>query len=667
MRHAARLTLRVLHAAGLLLTLTVLLAPQASALPRICLPGPLGAPNACGVKHWWEYGIQPPGADLCKSSPAAQMPGDGLSGWIDAGPPVIDPNAASVYDRYGYPPRWHTYDLGCGGTAKHPSDELDTTVGNWLKGGGTVLVAAADSLHRFVSPPTFLSKLDPLVQQGTQAIRDALWKPYISLVLLVLGVLIIASARRQNTHHAIEAVTWCVLMLGAATFLFDYPLQASHWADAAATDTVGEVNRHMLGENPDSVDPSSVRASLLTENVLYRNWLRGELGSPDSGVAQRYGPLLLDSQAYTYTQTRIIQNDPSQAAGIAKRKSDEFNKVAQAVAVEDPNAYNNLKGSGASRIGAGAITLIAAVLTCLFMFAADVVIIVSLLLERLLIIFAPAILVLGVLVTFKRHVITAFGVAAAALINAIVFSIGAAVNALAVGVLLGSSDGLPMWLNVLLCGALTLILWGFMKPFRRLTHMVSPSSAFSSASDSLTMKGPRRAAGKLAGLAAGVGIGSRLANREPGEEQQPDEQQPAGQPASAAEQWTREPPADPSIRDVNGERVVPKASNAPRIKGVSAGSSSGEPQPEPGDVPASPRYVAAGALPAAAEPQPTGRHHADAGDQIVPAGQQLPDVIRADPAVIDGQDIYRIWDADSKTAQQITAEDKESRDGVDTA
>ena len=81
-----------------------------------------------------------PGVPDCKDAPTAQLPGSGITGFLDAGPttppeprdPFADHPSTSVYEQYGYAGLgWHTYDLGCGGGLRDIEASIDTATGNF--------------------------------------------------------------------------------------------------------------------------------------------------------------------------------------------------------------------------------------------------------------------------------------------------------------------------------------------------------------------------------------------------------------------------------------------------------------------------------------------------------------------------------------------------------
>src|SRR3954447_15722142 len=155
-------------------------------------------------------------------------------------------------------------------------------------------------------------------------------------------------------------------MLAGAAAVAAYPVQAGQLADGTVTTVVGDINAHTGGGSPTET-PAAARASLITDSVLWHAWLRAELGSDSSAVASKYGPQLLDAQAYTWDEASTIQRDPAAAKDITKRKQAEFKTVAGKIAAEDPAAYEHLKGRAGDRVGAAMLALFAALAVTPFM------------------------------------------------------------------------------------------------------------------------------------------------------------------------------------------------------------------------------------------------------------------------------------------------------------
>jgi hypothetical protein len=610
-----------------------------------------------------------PGITDCKDAPTPQMPGRGFAGSIDPGPTTHDPNATSVYETVQYPPPWHTYDLGCGGALRDGAATLDTTIGNWIKGFATSLVALCNSMHRFVSPPTFLDKLDPLVAKGTSALRDAIYLQWVALSMLILGVFIIVSARGGNLPSAVETIMWALFVMGLIATVISYPLLASHVADDLATSTVGEVNARMLNEHVTDADPSSARAAVLTDNVLYKQWLQGELGSADSTVAMKYGRTLLAAQTYTYAEAKVVNevNNSLVRDAITATKKQNFKDIAAKIEHEDPDAYSHLQGKSGSRSGAAAWSALAALITIPFMAFADFLIVLGLLIIRVTAIVLPA---LGPLLIHRklRHVTISIGkIVAAALINMVFFAVGAAINALVVGVMLGGSTGLPFWANLLICLAISVLLWGGLRPFRKLTTMVSASSVTQGAVGAITMQNTRRNIKKVAGVATGVWAGARVANLDreddapvtadvaPEVGNTPQTPRTEGQVRPQPSQPQSPRSSNENIRDIYDERVVARPAPATTYVSLTPPAAPAQPvTPELASaVSDTPSLPAANVRPAPPGTPEIGTPTSKVPDKKTPdvyaADHPLPtNIVRADPILKDGTTVYRIWDPETK-------------------
>ena len=95
---------------------------------------------------------------------------------------------------------------------------------------------------------------------------------------------------------------------------------------------------------------------------------------------------------------------------------------------------------------------------------------------RLAVMLFPAFAVLGAFPT-SRGLVTGLGRAvAAAVVNAIIFGIGAGVTVAVLGILFHPGGGAPAWLSLVLMPLFSFIMWQALKPFRRLTTMVNPDS-----------------------------------------------------------------------------------------------------------------------------------------------------------------------------------------------
>ena len=286
------------------------------------------------------------------------------------------------------------------------------------------------------------------------------------------------------------------------TALASWPVFSAHLADKAlvivarASSTTPSVRR------PRTSRPSSARSTNQTrartigrprvrasdtavETMLYRNWLRGLLGSADSPTAQKYGDALyrradlhLGGSSTTYGRTRARATRSSNA------RASEWMKVAEQIKTEDPEAYEYLTGAkGMERIGAGFIAharldhvralrphRIAARAARLPHLPVGG--------DRGARSSAPSALLRPASGGFRRLV----NAVVAALFNIIIFGTGAAIYLFAVDLIMNTAT-LPGWLQVVLVWLCGVVGWLLLRPYRRITQLggKDPAAAIASA------------------------------------------------------------------------------------------------------------------------------------------------------------------------------------------
>jgi hypothetical protein len=435
--------------------------------------------------------------------PAPEKPGDGLIGWVDdQDGPVLD---NTIYGTYGYAGlRWHTYDLGVGGDLRDPWAIVDTGFGDWMFTSAKFFVALANSLHQ-ANRPNSLDGLNPVLDKGTMAVHDALYQPFMPIALLLLAALLLYRTHRSDLPASVRAVSWAVLVMIVAVGLFQYPQRAVKAVDSLESGTISQVDTGFARASGTTGDPTLSQSEMLVDTVLYRQWLRGEFGNPDSAVARKYGRDLFDAQAFTRAERQVLDREPSSATALDLTKNSKFNEIAAKIKTEDPAAYDYLTGHSHARMGAGFVAVTVALPTAGFRAVSDLLVFAARIIIRLLVIFFPGLAIAGILMV--GPVRTAFLAGAAALVNSVVFSVGAGLNVLAANILLGPDVHLPTWLAVVFLAVISLIMWRAFKPFRHLTAMVNPNHNFFTDTAS-----PGMAAGRFrrfASAAAGAYLGTR--------------------------------------------------------------------------------------------------------------------------------------------------------------
>ena len=459
-----RNVIRLGSLAALMLGLILVIATPASASPAI------------------------PGIPDCKDAPTAQLPGDGLSGFLDGKPVPLpapgDPFAknptTSVYEQYGYAGlTWHTYDLGCGGDLRDVNASSDTMIGNAALAFATWGVAGANGLHNKIAHPAeYMAPLDDVVAAVSTRIKDAIWSPWGGAALLGVVVLLLWYSSAGRLSSVTKAAAWAVLVLAVMSGVAQYPARVSAFFDETVTGSIGQVNAATAGLSslPVTSDPARAQGGLLVDRLLYDSWLRGEFGSPDSPAAKRWGPALFKASAYTWAEAEQA-SDPEKAKQLAEAKANSWKSIAAEIQEKDPNAYVALQGKAGSRAGVGVMAVFGVAFTSIFRIVADLFMFAGLVMLRFLVMFFPAVAVLGVMAPMSAIVHRVANMAGASVVNVIAFAAGAAVHTTVVSALLSRAQLGGMNLLVLvLCLVTTLVAFVLLFPLLSLTNIVGMSA-----------------------------------------------------------------------------------------------------------------------------------------------------------------------------------------------
>jgi hypothetical protein len=449
---------------GLLFACLLALASPASALPAI------------------------PGVPDCKDAPAAQLPGNGLAGFLDGRPdplpapgdPFAESPTTSLYEQYGYSGlTWHTYDLGCGGDLRDVNATTDTMIGNATLAFATWGVAATNGLHNKIAHPAeYMAPLDDVVTAVSARIKDAIWGPWGGAALLGVVVLLLWYSSTGRLSSVTKAAAWAVLILGVMSGVAQYPARVSTFFDETVTGTIGQVNAATAGLSsvPDTSDPARAQGGLLVDRLLYDSWLRGQFGSPDTAAAKRWGPALFKASAYTWAEAEQA-SDPDRAKQLAQDKAAAWKSAAAQIQEKDPNAYLALQGKVGDRAGVGVMAVFGVAFTSIFRIVADLFMFAGLVMLRFLVMLFPAVAVLGVMAPMSAIVHRVANMAGASVANVIAFGAGAAVHTTVVSALLSRAQLGGMNLLVLvLCLVSTLVAFVFLFPLLSLTNIVGMSA-----------------------------------------------------------------------------------------------------------------------------------------------------------------------------------------------
>lgn len=470
----------------------LLLGPQAApALADPCedVPGP--AKEYCNRQNDGDDSNDgPPTEDPtgltpeCKAAPVPATPGRGDGSWAleapEKAPAPLNPKSKAatghLYEQYGLAGfTWHTYDLACespGDVLEMMNTDMSSSWGSRIFSWSTWWTTLAIGLQEQATSDGYISDLFEVMADATGEVTDAIYRPWIGLSVLVLGVGILYSARRRDLPGATKSVAWAMMIMALTSVAFSSPAALGKIADDAIVETVGRVQQGVAGDLTSGSKPGVAQGNMLARGILYDGWLRGEFGDSDSKVATKYGMQLYDAQTLTWAQSRLPDEERKT---VIEDKQKAWADIAAKVKEEDPEAYEYLTGRAGGRLSAGVETALGATPANLYSFAASVLLISARLIIPTALIFLPAIAPIAIHRRMSGTVRSLGEGVGAALINAPLFAVAAAIDVLLVKALFNESSPIPSWFAVVLLWILTVMIWVITKPLRRLNAMISPN------------------------------------------------------------------------------------------------------------------------------------------------------------------------------------------------
>ncbi|WP_067509162.1 hypothetical protein [Actinoplanes sp. TFC3] len=473
----------------------------AVAAPAPAVAGPLRAPGgACSTEEWKQdfktcvSRLKDVAADRaqCLKPPTPTTPDSGLAGWFAEQPKSSTLNGPQgMYSQYGYAGySYTTYDQegGCAAALMDPEDKFETTVANGEFMVATAVIGASNALReRAWDPQTLWGWANPLVEQATKAVYQKVFSVFGVITLAVVGLYLIWRSKQADMGAATTTAGWAILVMVAVTAIAAWPVKSASIADQSLVTTLGVVHDAVgpRAQNtpagkcddptPGACDdnrPPAVRASdTTTETMLYRNWLRGVLGSADSETAQKYGRALYDARSLTWRDAERLRTNPNDREATFNAKYTQWQKVAEQIKTEDPEAYEYLRGAnGMDRIGAGFIAVLASILFAMFDLTASVLVLLGFLIFRWAVIAAPILGTVGLLRPASSGIRRLGNAVVAAIFNIAIFGTGAAIYLFAVDLIMNTAS-LPGWLQVVLVWLCGVVGWLLLRPYRRITQL----------------------------------------------------------------------------------------------------------------------------------------------------------------------------------------------------
>ena len=402
-------------------------------------------------------------------APNPERPDLGLVGALDPSNELgVHGQNGSIYYDYRYAGlTWHTYDPNCGSISAITSSnsEIDTWFGNQLFNISKVIVASTNGLHYVITGNLLVGPLDNLVASGTKALYNGVFAPLLALAALGLGILLFRQIWRGDLAAISKRTMWALAALWVASAAYLTPLVYTEVLNKVLIFGTSEIQAGFLTE-AGLGDSTNALPTMLHTNVVYRNWLRGEFGSPDAPQAQQFGKDLVAAQAFSINEkNQGKDSDPNNTNAKKQQFVDIRGKLG--------NATGYFDGTDGSRIGDGFLALFQALAFALFQLLAKAAILLAQVLLRMVVLAGPLIGLASILFPELLHKIGR--AAGAALLNVVVISALAGLDTLVLTWIFDPAHGLPLLAQILLAGLITLAFFMIGKPGRRMLQMVQLS------------------------------------------------------------------------------------------------------------------------------------------------------------------------------------------------
>jgi hypothetical protein len=470
-----------------------------TAAPAMAAPAPVAAAPMPALPI--------PGLPDCEGEPTPQSPDRGFNGYVTPVPPDpppldADPFAAdatvTVYETTGLAGyRWHMYVDSCITGPGQATNQALTSSANALMAVPVLCLGVVATLADVVYNQRWLNVLDQPVGYVSEALMTGFTDPFLPVVLVAVALVMLVSIRRARLSAAIGTAVLVLVATTLATFAASYPTRVSQATDDITAGAVTAISGALAGSREAAPDVATV--SPLVEAMLYDRWVAGTLGDTTSPTARTYGPQLYRASTLSWAELEVVRADPDGAgADLLDAKREQWDAAAAAVERSDPDAYEYLTGARSiDRVG-HAIVALALIAILPFLLVSLLLVALSYLVIRIIVMFLPLVALVALLVRGTLSGVASL--AAAAVVNSVVFAVGAAVAAYLYGVFLSPDSGIPALLGLLLAFLVSIAMWILLSPYRRLTHLVRSRDALTAGS-----REAERLGGGVKGFAAGVG------------------------------------------------------------------------------------------------------------------------------------------------------------------
>ncbi|MHA6752218.1 hypothetical protein ACX31A_15330 [Dermacoccus nishinomiyaensis] len=452
---------RAIAVIGLLFTFAAMSAPDASAAAPIvaigeCYDAPMPAEPLTGMTWMPEEG--------------KKWPND-----KDHNPMLNpDPKVFNKYPPqmvYGYNPVTPIYDNGCGPIGGIMPG-VGNSVGNML---GATIPATVESwgygAMRSAIDPSWLGPLDNAVTSATKSVSAGTWGPFAAVTIMIVAAVVLWRSKSGELPAVVTGVVWMLGVLTFVTFTVNYPSEAPQLVDKGVQGATVQIANGFEGSGANGASKDAANAvdrmwGEVWMNTLYRTWAEATFGSANSEMAKKYGRELFDLEHFTISEWETYQSDPGgKGRDIAMEKKKRFDYVAQGhVKKEDPVAYDYLTGNRwGQRMTNGVISFVVTLGVVFFLLVASAALLISFLITRLLVPFAPAGGVIFMLDAFRDYAVKGAQKLAMILVAGPIMLVGALVVLRIDGAIWGM-DNIPTVVQMFLVIATSVIAWKLLKP-----------------------------------------------------------------------------------------------------------------------------------------------------------------------------------------------------------
>jgi hypothetical protein len=497
---------------SVLVVMVVASIAWAVAAPSVANAAPSKAPGgACSVEEWHNgldeclnRLIKAVGDKAkCESAPTPSTPDSGLAGWFAEKPAAtVSTGRTGRYTQYGYAGySFPNYDQdgGCAAPITEADSRAESTIANGEFMVATAIIGASNALReRAWDPKSLWGWADKLVEQATRDVYEKVFHVFGAIALAVIGIYLIWRSKQADMGAATTTVGWAILVMVAVTAIAAWPVRSANLADQSLVTSLSVIHDALDPQNQSDADstcklgdpkacvdnrPPAVRASdTVTETMLYRNWLRGILGSADSETAQKYGAALYRAHSFQWDDIENMRKNPATRDAMIELKKNEWKALSAQIKTEDPEAYEYLQGTnGMERIGSGFIAALAALMFAMFDLTASILVLLGFLVFRWAVIVAPILGTFGLLRPASAGIRRLGNAVVAAIFNIAIFGTGAAIYLFAVDLIMNTAT-LPGWLQVVLVWLCGIVGWLLLRPYRRITQLGGKDSAATIAS-----------------------------------------------------------------------------------------------------------------------------------------------------------------------------------------